>query len=264
LSRVYRKDDAPENIRLFDFSEINVTEKQKVEKKKFTADDYGKKEAEFVPGGFDFDYEDGFRKDEILNRSFDEANKIVEEARDKAGKILEQAKAEGHEEGFEKGYSDGLEKTSAVIESFKTAIKEITQVRSQYYAQAEKEMIDLVINIANIVIGLEIDKDPSLTRNVVLKAIDELRAKEEMTIRINPEDAAEAQKVVPELSNEVEDIEKVSFKTDPLVTRGGCMVETNIGMIDARLEIQLESLRKRLHLALDESQAQEMTEQDDD
>jgi flagellar biosynthesis/type III secretory pathway protein FliH len=33
-------------------------------------------------------------------------------------------------------------------------------------------------------------------------------------------------------------------------------VETNIGMIDARLEVQLESLRARLHRALNESEAE--------
>lgn len=80
MSRVYRKDNTPENIRPFNFREMEAPEKQKKEEKKFSADDYGKKNAEFIPGGFDFDYEDGFRKDEILNRSFDEANKIVEES----------------------------------------------------------------------------------------------------------------------------------------------------------------------------------------
>ncbi|VAX17643.1 hypothetical protein MNBD_NITROSPINAE04-1773 [hydrothermal vent metagenome] len=254
----------PENMRLFNFSEIETSEKQSKEEKKFSADDYGSKNAEFIPGGFDFDYEDGFRRDEILSRSFDEATKIVEEAHDEAKKIRTLAETEGHKEGYEKGYSDGLEKARPVTESFTTAIEEITRVRSEYYAQAEKEMIDLVISIANIVIGLEVDKDPSLARNVVLKAIDELRAKEEMTIRINPEDIAEAQKVIPELSDKVEDIEKVSFKADPLIARGGCLVETNIGMIDARLEIQLESLRKRLRQTLDESQAQKIAKREDD
>ncbi len=264
MSRLYSKGNTPENIRLFNFREMEAPEKQKKEEKKFSADDYGEKKAEFVSGGFDFDYEGGFRRDEILNRSFDEATKIVKEARDEANEIRKLAQTEGHKEGYEKGYSDGLEKTRPVTESFKTAIEEITRVRSEYYAQAEKEMIDLVINIANIVIGLEVDKDPSLARNVVLKAIDELRAKEEMTIRINPEDIAEAQKVIPALSNEVEDIEKVSFKADPLIARGGCLVETNIGMIDARLEIQLESLRKQLLKTLDESQAQKIAGQQDD
>lgn len=253
MSKLYRKEDMPENIRLFDFKEVEVPGKQK--KKEFKADTYGEKNVEFIPGGFDFDFEGGLRRDEIMNRSFDEANRIVEEARDQAVEIREQAKTEGRKEGYEKGYEDGLEEAKPVAESLKAAIDEITQVRSKYYAQAEKEMIDLVISIANIVIGLEVDRDPSLVQNVVKKAVGELRAKEQMTIKINPEDAAEAEKVIPALSKEVEDIEKVSFKTDPLITRGGCQVETNIGMIDARLEIQLESLRKRLHQALDESEA---------
>lgn len=252
MSKLYDKKNMPENIRPFDFLEMEIPEKQR--KKEFTADSYGKSKAEFIPGGFEFDFEGGLRRDEIMSRSFDEANEIVQKARDTAIQIKEEAKSEGHKQGYEEGYQEGLEKARPVAQSLKAVVDDVTKVRSEFYAQAEKEMIDLVISIANIVIGLEVDRDPSLVKNVVLKAIDELRAKEEMTIKINPEDAAEAKKVLPTLSDEVEDIEKVSFKADPQIARGGCQVETNIGMIDARLEVQLESLRARLHRALDENE----------
>ncbi len=262
MSKIYRGDQQPENIRSFDFNELFFQDEQnKPEKEKgFVPDDYGESKSEFIPGGFNFDYEGGLRRDEIMNRSFDEANRITEEAREKAAGIRRQAKDEGFKEGREEGHKEGLEQAKPVIESFKSLTEELSQVRSEYYTQAEKEMIDLVINIAHVVIGLEVDRDPSLVQNVVLKAVEQLRAREKMTVRINPEDAAEAEKVVPALIEMVGDLEKVSFKSDPSITRGGCLIETNIGMIDARLENQLESLRQSMLRALDESEAKKNKE----
>jgi flagellar assembly protein FliH len=253
LSKILKKGDEAGATRDFSFNSFDdqvESERMSVEDT-FVKDAYSTTPSEFVPGGFDFNYKGGLRRDEILSHSLDEANLIIEESRGKAEIIKQEAHAEGFDVGHKEGYQRGLIDAQPVIESFQKVINELLAVRAGFYDQAESEMIDLVITVAKTVISQELEANPSLVQKVVLSAVEQLRVRERMTIRVNPADFAEAEKTVPELSKEIEDIEKLSFKSDPLITRGGCLVETNIGMIDARLETQLEAIRQSFKDAME-------------
>lgn len=259
MSRIYHRQGAAHLIREFTFEEVEAgapAQKQKKAANQFVADTWGTGRArDFVPGGFDFDYEGGLRRDEILRRSTDEAERIVSQAKTEAGDIREKARAEGYEAGRKAGYQAGLDEAKPVIDSFQALAGELARVRAEYYQNAEREMIDLVVAVARTVIGLEAERAPELVRKVILKAVEQLRSREQLIIRVNTDDLVEAQKAVPQLTRMVEDIERVSFRGDPSVTRGGCMVETNIGMIDARIETQLEAIRENFYTAQDEERA---------
>ena len=266
LSRIIRKGEHSDKVRSFEFSDISNfddTQEKKAKQQKFLPDRHGDSDREFVPGGFDFDYKGGLRRDEILSKSLDESRAIIEEAKIKAESTFAEAKAEGFQQGHAEGYADGLKEAQPVIESFQTAVDKLLSARAEFYSQAEKEMIELVMSVAHEVIGINTDQDPALAKNVILKAVEQLRLREKMTVRINPDDLAEAEKVKPELSRKVEDIEKVDFKTDSLVTRGGCIIETNIGMIDARLESQLESIRASFIKVFEEGKSRQNQVDDD-
>ncbi|MBI4665473.1 MAG: hypothetical protein HY751_03585 [Nitrospinae bacterium] len=255
MSRIYKGEAAKQarNFQLADF-----TKASEVEAFRKTAEFVPDKEAptgppEFIPGGFDFDYKGGLRRDEILRRSMDEAEEIVSAARAQAGVIRDQARNEGYTQGHKDGYTAGLKAADPVMTTFQSLVKELMTARDVFYGQAEEEMAHLVINVAAAALGNEIEKNPALIRNVIRSAVRKLQAREDMIIHINPQDMAEAEKFRPELGKEVEDIDKVTFKGDPLITRGGCMLETNIGSIDARVETQLESMRESLLRAIEES-----------
>ncbi len=266
MSKIYRKGENESSIHEFEFSKFTsaTPEPQEDKQSRFVPQSYGSSGGEFILGGFNFDYKGGLRRDEILNRSLDEANRIVEEAHNEAGAIREQAKKEGFDKGHEEGYKSGLAEAKPIIETFNALIEELTTVRKEFYVQAEREMIDLVLSVAHTVMGLEVERNPALVQNVILKAVEQIRVREKISIRINQEDMAQAEKTLPEISKIVGDTEKVSFRSDPYITRGGCMVETNIGMIDARLESQLEAIRKTFKRSIEEDEAKNAHHDEDE
>lgn len=211
--------------------------------------------AEFIPGGFDFDYEGGLRRDEILKRSMDEAEEILTKAKKEAESVIETARKKGYDEGFKEGYGAGVKEAAPLIETFSVLVRELMGIREDFYRIAEEEMIHLVVNVAREIIGEGLERDPALVRNVIRNAVKQLKSREELTIKVNPRDLEEAERYRPELARDVEDIDKVTFRGDPLITRGGAMVESNIGSIDARLETQLEAVREAFTRALEESRA---------
>ncbi|MBF0292760.1 MAG: hypothetical protein HQK86_11460 [Nitrospinae bacterium] len=256
MSRIYNSAEAKGATREFKFADLAVPEIPETGKKGdgFVADrDPSAERAEFIAGGFDFDYKGGMRRDEILRRTIDEAEEIRAKALAEAGAIREKARQQGHKEGHAAGYAEGLKKAAPVMDSFAALVRELTGAREKFYSNTENEMVELVINVAEMALGDQIEKNPGLIRHVIKSAVRKLQAREEMTIRVNPMDLAEAEKVRAEIIKEVEDIEKVSFKGDPLVSRGGCMLDTNMGSIDARVETQLEAMRESLLAAVEES-----------
>ena len=265
MSRVYSYNEAKGATREFKFTDLAAPETAAPAKRgaSFVPDKGATGEkVEFIAGGFDFDYKGGMRRDEIIRRTIDEAEEIRASAIAEAGAIREKARSQGHGEGHAAGYAEGLKRAAPVIDSFTSLVKSLTTAREEYYSNSENEMVELVINVAEMALGEQMDKNPGLIRHVIKSAVRKLQAREEITIRVNPMDLSEAEKVRPEISKEVEDIEKVSFKGDPLVTRGGCVLETNMGSIDARVETQLEAMRESLLAAVEDSKIEQSKKND--
>lgn len=260
MSKVYSAKEAQGATREFKFADLAAPEGAGPGKGKsaFVPDRAPPGErAEFIAGGFDFDYKGGMRRDEILRRTLDEAEEIRAKALAEAGSIRENARSQGYSEGHAAGYTEGIKKAAPVMDAFKSLVRDMTSARDEFYSNSENEMVELVINVAEMALGDQIEKNPGLIRHVIKNAVMKLQSREQMTIRVNPMDLAEAEKVRPEISKEVEDIEKVSFKGDPLVSRGGCVLETNMGSIDARVETQLEAMRESFLAAVEESKIEQ-------
>ena len=257
MSRIYKKGGKETSGEIHEYTLKDIMrpleEGKEAGKKEFVPDARSSGAVEFIPGGFDFDYEGGLRRGEILNRSIDEAREIVQKAENEADGIRGGARKEGYEQGYKEGYDDGMKKTLPVMDSVTSIAAELKRVRDEFYQNIEREMINLVVDISRSVIGKDIERDPSLVKSVIDKAIQQLKSREELSIKVNPEDLEEAERYRPELSREVEDIEKVEFRGDPHIARGGCMVESNIGSIDARLDTQLEAIRESLLNTLKET-----------
>ncbi|MGK7346429.1 MAG: FliH/SctL family protein [Candidatus Nitrospinota bacterium M3_3B_026] len=258
MSKIIRKQDGAGGVREYTLRDMTAEAPapRRDRKTEFKPDvPEGERRAEFIPGGFDFDYKGGLRRDEILKKSMDEAEEILSRARKEAESVIETARKNGYEDGFKEGYDKGVKEAAPLIETFSMLVRELTAVREDFYRIAEEEMIHLVVNVAREIIGEGLERDPSLVRNVIRNAVEQLKSREELNIKVNPRDLEEAEGYRPELAREVEDIDRVTFRGDPLITRGGAMVESNIGSIDARLQTQLDAVRESFTRALEESRA---------
>ncbi len=255
MSRLYKHVEGEPVARPFDMPTFDRPLPPRVTREERFIPDQGAQQAEgFTLGGFDFDLTGGLRREEILNKSADEAARIVEQAKAEATAIAETARKEGFEQGKQEGFAAGQETARPLIDAMNGLIAELTGVRSQFYQNAETEMIDLVVAVTKTVFGVMVEVEPALVHHVITEAVGKLQAKEELNIKVAPDDLEEAEKVRPQLSEMVENIDRVTFAADPNLARGGCLVETNIGAIDARIETQLDAVREAFLAALQEEQ----------
>lgn len=168
--------------------------------------------------------------DEEITELRGRAEQLVEQAEADAQSTREQARQEGRKEGLEE-----------CMENLAAARAEYREVRQR----AEQDMVELAFEVARRIIGHAIDVKPEVIRDIVGEALMGARGREEITVRIHPRDHDQVQEVRNDYARELDGV-PVYFEADSSLERGGCIIETESGRIDARLETQLQVLREAL------------------
>jgi flagellar biosynthesis/type III secretory pathway protein FliH len=127
---------------------------------------------------------------------------------------------------------------NGVVDSLKQTLPRLIQ-------QTESELINLTLASAQkIVAGLPVEI--SLVESVVREALLQAETSADMNIQLHPEDLALLRTHDSPLLAPSPENGSLRFTASSEVTRGGCIVQTQFGLIDARREIKLEQLRKTL------------------
>ena len=186
-------------------------------------------------------------KAEVLS-AFDQAKVIIERARKEASRLRRRAKdvlaqslVEREEElkkGYEEGHQQGLgELTEKIFE--------VDQEHRKIVSEIEPSMVRMVMDIVEKVIGKELKKGAIV--DVVRKTLGESVGRK-IVVRVNPQDLVILQEHQASLSAALSQDQTLSVKADESVSLGGCIVESELGTVDARLETQLGAIKKALGL----------------
>ena len=107
----------------------------------------------------------------------------------------------------------------------------------------EKHVINLAADIAmKIVADLPIDK--TMVESVVKDALAKAEKDAEIVVHLHPHDLELLNQGNSELLEESHGAGKVLFKASSEVTRGGCLLDTHYGIVDARRETKADLLKK--------------------
>lgn len=170
-----------------------------------------------------------------------EAAQIRLQAEEFAAQILLEAQNEA-ESLRKRAFQEGTENALA---EFEKNLIESQEIRERVWRESEKDLLRLAVRLAEKIIGKEIKKDQKTIIEIVANAVQNARLQEKLTIKVNPQD-------LPILEKETEritagsKIKFIDFAPDPRVVSGGCLIESEVGTIDARLETQLRVLERAL------------------
>ena len=196
---------------------------------------------ESVVRGVDVKTDDLFRRMDAGNEAG-----TTEAARRRQAAESEKKKAfdSGLAQGLEKGKQAVVGELEKAIQRLRHAYMDIEKYRKQLYFNAEADTVDLALAVAQKVIGQEISVDRKIVLNVVKGALEKVIDHEKVKIRINPSDLETVKTALFEFLPLVENLENIHFESDAAVTEGGCIVETNFGNIDARIENMLDQINE--------------------
>jgi len=168
------------------------------------------------------------------------AEGLLEKARQEAEAIVAAAK-EVFEGEKRRGYEEGL------VEGKMTISEQMIDTVSKsvdYFATIEEKVADTVILALKKIIG-EIDAR-DLIMKVVKNALTIVRNEQRVTVRVSPSQTETVKEKLNEIMANFPGVSFIDVVADPRLTEGACILETDIGVVDARIEVQIEAIRKAL------------------
>ena len=170
------------------------------------------------------------------------ADQIVRQAKVEARRIRQQAEAEAQAaiaDAQVRGEQDGIQ--SAV------AYQELAQqVAGQLSTGLDRDALEAAVDATHEVVAAEFSHRPSAIVDVVKRALGNAKHQREIFVRVNPKDAAVLREHKRELLDVLTRARDVDIREDAAMQPGGCLVETEIGMVDADIKTQLERLSRML------------------
>jgi flagellar biosynthesis/type III secretory pathway protein FliH len=160
-----------------------------------------------------------------------ESRALVESARAQAEAIRAQAAAEGREEGL----------ASATEVVARAALE-----RQDLLASAEPQLVELAFAVAQRVLARVVERDREAVVDIASRALEAVRQRIDVRLRVHPDDLASLRDAEPRLIERLARARCIALLSDPSVGRGGVVVETEAGSVDARLATQLAGLRRAL------------------
>ena len=193
---------------------------------------------EFIPN---VSFDDAQQKaDEIISAAREEAEGIISQAQSEAEELRSQARQEGVDEGKE----EGRQQVADNIEQSFTTLNEAVKERKKIIKDAESELTRLSLKIAEQIIKSEVSLNKDVVLNIVAEAISRVSDRESIIIKVNHDDAEQVKQHRDKITGLVDGIKNLTILEDSLIEPGGCIVETSLGYVDARISTKLSLMEQ--------------------
>jgi flagellar biosynthesis/type III secretory pathway protein FliH len=181
--------------------------------------------------------------------------------------IEEAARVVGYNVGFEQGHAAGM---AAAEESMAQSIQRLTALvagihenHAAFFRVAERQVVDLALQIAQKVVEREVENMPDMAINIIRAALEEMDARTAVRVRVNPADEELLRRRWSQVVPPSIGADRVALQADERVQSGGAIIETTHGQVDAQLESKLAQLGNALWtFVMDVSAAQDQDSAD--
>jgi len=163
------------------------------------------------------------------------AHRIIERAQAQTEQLRSEASAEGRAEG---------------LASLSAAFAELAAARDRELAALEPHAIQIALSAAKQIVGEQLALSPERIAAIVAPLIARLRRSSVLTLRLHPDDAAFAHQHASEWLASSRSNARLRIEADAAIARGGCLVVSDIGSLDARLESRLDLMGRAMLASL--------------
>lgn len=167
-----------------------------------------------------------------------DAAEVLEKAKEDARTYKEETEAECEtlrQQARQEGFAEGLSQFNEHLINFEQNLRKLRH-------DTQQATLPLALQAAKKIVGKQLDLHPETIVDIVLQAILPMTQSHRVTIYVNKseKEILEAQK--PRIKEILEQIESLSIQDRSDVSPGGCIIETERGIINATIENQWRAL----------------------
>ena len=179
----------------------------------------------------------------LLLQARESAEAFIAAAQAEAEMIRSQSRLDGASQGRQ----EAKQEAHPAAVAFANAGQALIVFEQQMIARYTPEMVRLALEIAEKIVYQTVASEPEIVASVLQRARQEVIDARHIRIRLNPEDYELLAETRPDLLIMGTDGGRaIEVVADEELDRGGCRLETDIGVIDATVPTQIAELRRQL------------------
>jgi flagellar assembly protein FliH len=159
--------------------------------------------------------------------------------------------AHAEAQAFKKGLADGLKKgkeqqkleAAQTVQTLTVLIQELNDLRQNILEKAESQILELALAVAQKVIHTEVSTRREIIQGVLKDAIRSIVDRDNMKIHVHPQDFQYMMEIKADFLSSFDGVKNIVFEEDEAIRRGGAVVETLFGEVDARIDQQFNEIK---------------------
>jgi flagellar biosynthesis/type III secretory pathway protein FliH len=194
----------------------------------------------------------------LLDEARGEAQRIIDEARAQAEALVAEAGPRGFAEGKQRGLGEGREegrrqgreeaigelrpRLQELVPAWTRALESFEAQRADLLRAAREDVLELGLTMGGKIAHRAIEADPAVVADQVAEALALVAEASTVTVAVNPKDRKLVEAVLGEIVEKIGACTHVDLRADEQVGRGGCVLTTGKGRIDATVDGQIERI----------------------
>ena len=163
-----------------------------------------------------------------------------------------------HRNEYERGFRDGKHQTeeqlkrefdsqrSADEQRVNRIVIQATEQIAALYRQSEEAVITFAFGVARRIISHEARLDGEIVMARIKEGVTRILGVEKIKIRVHPDDMATVRGQRDGIQSHSDALREIVVEADDHLERGDCIIESDLGTIDARLSTQLRQIESAL------------------
>ena len=166
-----------------------------------------------------------------------------------AEEIRSNAEAQGRQQGYDAGYQEGVAAAQALKDEIEQQRGDLEKEYQQIVDELEPEMVDVLTQIYEHVFNIELREDKGIILHLLKTTLSRIEPGKDLIVHVSSDD-------YDEIMDEKENLDAcitspnttMEIIEDPLLKENECMIESDSGVFDCSLGVELSEISRKLKL----------------
>ena len=184
-----------------------------------------------------------------LQQAQEQADMIVKNAHAQAQELMQMAQQQGHQEGYDAGYQEGVAAAQALQADYEQQKEDLEKQYQQIVDELEPEMVDILTQIYEHVFNIELREDKGIILHLLKTTLSRIEPGNDLIVHISSDDYDDIMEQKDELDACITSPNTtMEIIEDPLLKENECMIESDSGVFDCSLGVELSEITRKLKL----------------
>lgn len=182
--------------------------------------------------------------EQILAEAKMKADSLLNNAMEQSGKVLEEAKEQGYQEGKQRQQEELEQFRQELEQEYQNKREELDTDYQNKFEHMERDLVDVILDVFNKVFHIQFDNKKHILMYLINNAVMNIEGEKKFRIRVARGNLLFLENHKEEMLDRVGHGVELEIIADSTMDGNDCVIETESGVFECSLGVQLENLIK--------------------